>query len=77
MTEPIFRYIVVLLAVVVVLRILLNIPVVKKQEENDEPVNVVLEGEATVDEIIQHETEQELVDNDQVTDLEEREIEHD
>lgn len=77
MTEPIFRYIVVLLAVVVVLRILLNIPVVKKQEENDNPVNVVLEGEATVDEIIQHETEQELVDNDQVTDLEEREIEHD
>ncbi|MDY0125503.1 MAG: hypothetical protein RBS09_04815 [Anaerolineaceae bacterium] len=77
MTEPIFRYIVVLLAVVVVLRILLNIPVGKKQEENDEPVNVVLEGEATVDEIIQHETEQELVDNDQVTDLEEREIEHD
>lgn len=64
MTEPIFRYIVVLLAVVVVLRILLNIPVGKKQEENDEPVNVVLEGEATVDEIIQHETEQELVDND-------------
>jgi len=60
-----------------VLRILLNIPVGKKQEENDEPVNVVLEGEATVDEIIQHETEQELVDNDQVTDLEEREIEHD
>ena len=77
MTEPIFRYIVVLLAVVVVLRILLNIPVGKKQEENDNPVNVVLEGEATVDEIIQHETEQELVDNDQVTDLEEREIEHD
>lgn len=77
MTEPIFRYIVVLLAVVVVLRILLNIPVGKKQEENDEPVNVVLEGEATVDEIIQHKTEQELVDNDQVTDLEEREIEHD
>lgn len=77
MTEPIFRYIVVLLAVVVVLRILLNIPVGKKQEENDNPVNVVLEGEATVDEIIQYETEQELVDNDQVTDLEEREIEHD
>jgi hypothetical protein len=77
MTEPIFRYIVVLLAVVVVLRILLNLPDGKKQEENDNPVNVVLEGEATVDEIIQHETEQELVDNDQVTDLEEREIEHD
>lgn len=77
MTEPIFRYIVVLLAVVVVLRILLNIPVGKKQEDNDQPIDVVLEGEATVDEMIQHEIEQEVIDNRQMTDLPEREIDHD
>lgn len=77
MTEPIFRYIVVLLAVVVVLRILLNIPVVKKQEENDNPVNVVLEGESTVDEIIQQEIQQEVNDNSQLPDLQDQESHHD
>jgi len=77
MTEPIFRYIVVLLAVVVVLRILLNIPVGKKQEEDDQAVDIVIEGDATVDEIIQQEIQQEVNDNSQLPDLQEQEIDHD
>ena len=77
MTEPIFRYIVVLLAVVVVLRILLNIPVGKKQEEDDQAVDIVIEGDATVDEINQQEIQQELDVNSQLSDLQDQEIDHD
>jgi anti-sigma-K factor RskA len=77
MTEPIFRYIVVLLAVVVVLRILLNIPVGKKQEEYDQAVVIVIEGDATVDEIIQQEIQQEVNDNSQLPDLQDQESHHD
>jgi len=77
MTEPIFRYIVVLLAIVVVLRILLNIPVGKKQEENDQAVDVAIEDDATVDEINQQEIQQELDVNSQLSDLQDQEIDHD
>ena len=49
MNEPIFRYIVVLLAVIVMIRIVLSLNFNKKQEDKTQPDETVNESEKEVD----------------------------
>lgn len=68
MVEPIFRYIVVLVAVIVIIRILLGISASKMQENKSQPGETTLESSGVVEPAETLNTEQEIFTDSQIPD---------
>ena len=66
MNEPIFRYIVVLLAAIVMIRIVLSINFEKKPEDKSQPGEILNESENQVDQTGTAEFSQEVSEDDKI-----------
>ncbi len=76
MTEPIFRYLIVLVAVIVVIRILLGISTSKVQENYNHPGGTTTESTDVVEEVVAPEDEQDLITDSQIVDQQDDETDN-